>query len=1223
MEFRILGPLEVVCDGRILPVGRRLERALLAALLLSANRVVSWDRLVEDLWGDASPPAAAGTLRVYVSRLRRALGEGGGKDVLVTRSPGYLLNVEDDALDASRFEALTSRARQFSGVGDHVRASEAFRQALGLWRGAALVDVGDAPFARAEAARLEEARLTAWEERIEADLACGLHRSVIGELEVLSRAHPLRERFSGLRMLALYRAGRHAEALRVYQELRCSLAEELGLEPEAALRQLERAILRQDPDLDLTDSDSAVFLSGSSSSPATASLATAGVMSTSPVSVGRWRFDEGGESEGSSDGPSGMLGRPTPFVGRGAERSDLGRLLDRAAHGTGALVLVGGEPGVGKTRLAEELALSAVRRGMRVFFGHAYEMTGAPAYLPFVEILEQAAARAPNPKALREELGEEAPEIARLLPRLRGLFPDIAAPLALPPEQERRYLFNSVRRVLARAALRCPLLLVLDDLHWADESTLLLVEHLAEGLADIPALVVGTYRDNELDVGRPLARTFEDLTRRHLAARMSLSRLSEFDVAQMLGRLTGQQPPPSLVEIIYKQTEGNPFFVEEVFEHLVEDGRLFDAEERFRDDLSAGDIEVPETVRLAIGRRLERLGRDTRRVLGAAAVVGRVFSFDLLEALGEIDLEVLLDALEASERARLIVPVPHSAGEDRFLFTHELIRQTLLSELSLPRRRRLHLRSAEAIEKLHAAELCGHAARISYHLLEAGPKADVRKTFVYLVLAGEEALAASAFEDALRYLERALLLADRAAPLERAELLFQVGLARRSAGDWDEAIDAWRQSVDAFEETGDEESAARVCSTAAYSLGWASRFTEGVEMCERGLAALGEGASASRARLLGSGGMCAGFAGFYRRGADMIDEEIALAGELGEDALLGHALFNKCLHRWTYLEHREAAEAGEEAAGRLDEAGDLFNRASVLGFAVLSLVMLGRLDDVRRLNEELGPLAERVGNHPALLQHHRAAAMAEFFETGDLEGLAAFGQADLNDCRRWGLPWVNMSWGWLGVAEFLRGNWEEALARFGEGERLEPPVGALKGWNTGPLLECLAYLGERTEALALLESDAPGLPRPGDPRGWGSSTVLFSAVEGLAILGERERAGALYPLVLDVIGRTGSVCGTLYDGRLLERVAGVAAMAGQRWEVAEAHFTTALEQAGSIPHRPEEAHTRRFAGQMLLERDNPQDRHRAVGILEAAFVSYRRMGMPRHAAMTESLLGQC
>ncbi|GAC1540685.1 MAG: hypothetical protein NVS3B12_27770 [Acidimicrobiales bacterium] len=251
MEFRILGPAQVINDaGAEVPIGGGRERALLVLLLLSANRVVPSYRLIEDLWGDRPPEDPAHALRVHVSRLRRALREAGRDDILLTRSPGYVVAVDAHALDLDQFESLVTEARRQMRNDDHAAAAMTLREALALWRGPALVDIGDAPFFGGEAVRLEELRLAAIEQRVEADLACGRHDETVAELDSLTRAHPLRERLWGLRMLAFYRAGRPADALRSYQELRTVLGEEFGLEPSPTLARLEGAILRHDANLD-------------------------------------------------------------------------------------------------------------------------------------------------------------------------------------------------------------------------------------------------------------------------------------------------------------------------------------------------------------------------------------------------------------------------------------------------------------------------------------------------------------------------------------------------------------------------------------------------------------------------------------------------------------------------------------------------------------------------------------------------------------------------------------------------------------------------------------------------------------------------------------------------------------------------------------------------------------------------------------------------------------
>ena len=903
----------------------------------------------------------------------------------------------------------------------------------------------------------------------------------------------------------------------------------------------------------------------------------------------------------------------TPFVGRESEGTELRRIMEQVKAGTGALVMIGGEPGVGKSRLAEELAIRCGREGFQTFFGASYEMAGAQPYIPIVEAYEQALAQAPSPKAFREFLGDEAPEIARLVPKLRQLCPDIPPALELPPEQERRYLFNSIWEVLARTALARPTLLILDDIHWSDEPTMLLIQHLAERIAEVPLLMVGLYRDSELDVGRPLSRTFEELTRRRLARRMPLGRLPQDGVAQMVAGMAGQEPPPGLVEVLYAETEGNPFFTEEVFKHLAEEGRLFDAHGRFRADLAVEDLDVPEGVRMVVGARLRRLGEDGPRVLAGAAVLGRVFSFELLQHLEELPEDRLLDIVEEAERARLIFAFDDGADEDRFIFAHELIRQTVLAELSAPRRRRLHARAADALERASASALGPQAAAIANHLIEAGPAADPKRTFRALVLAGRYGLDTAAFEEALRHLERAAERVDAAGPAERAELLDLRGNAERSAGHWPEAIATWYQAVDAYEALGDEEAVGRISSEAAYALNWAARSAESFEMAERALAVLGDPVTADRARLLAIAGCAHSWTEApFEIGEERLSQALTIADQLGDATVRGYCLMGRSLHRWGWMHQAESAEAGLESAELLRAAGDLWNVASVLGFAGIALVDVGRFAEARSVEAELEPLAERLGNHGAVMQARRIRAMVDFCTAPDLAALEAFARADLEFVAAAGLPWGVQDLGWIGLARFLAGDWDAARAPFEEGVARDP-VCPWNGWNRAQLFEYLAYIGDREAALALLENaENNRLPKPGQANAWGRWVMLMSAVEGLYVLGEHDRAAGFYDLVVECIEGTRTICSGYYDMRLSERAAGIAAAAGRCWDDAEEHFRTALRQAAELPHLPEAAHTRRFFAAMLLERDGPGDRAEAAQMATEAAELYRRMGMPRH-----------
>jgi predicted ATPase len=468
----------------------------------------------------------------------------------------------------------------------------------------------------------------------------------------------------------------------------------------------------------------------------------------------------------------------TAFVGREAELSLLRRNLDQALRGRGRVVTIAGAPGVGKSRIANEVGAEASQRGFSVLTGNCYDLDDSVPFIPFVEIFEAALARAASPEVFREALGEDATAIARLMPQLRQLFPDIPPPLQASPDQSRRILFNAIAELVARRAAMKPVLLLLEDLHWADEETLSLLDHLARLLARIPVMIIATYRDSETDVGGPLAKTLDNLIRLHLVERISLGGLPQNAVAEMIQSLSGREPPQALVTVIHSHTEGNPFFIEELFQHLVERGKLIDSNGDFRAALDLTDIDVPQSLRIVIGRRLARLNQDTQKVLGAAAVIGRSFTFELLEASARADADSLLDCLDEAERTGLISSTLQYP-EARFKFAHELIRQAVLAGLSVARRQRLHLNVADAIERVYSKELEGHVDDLAHQLWQAGAAADASKTLRYLQMAGEEAFKRSANVEAVSYFNRGLeLLKTMPVTPEHVqrELSLQIGL---------------------------------------------------------------------------------------------------------------------------------------------------------------------------------------------------------------------------------------------------------------------------------------------------------------------------------------------------------------------------------------------------------------------------------------------------------------
>jgi DNA-binding SARP family transcriptional activator len=423
MDYRILGPLEAFDRERQLPLGGARQRAVLALLLLHGNETLTRDVIVDELWGESPPPTAAKVLQNCVSALRKELPP----DSIRTVGGAYALGLEADELDRDRFERLLAEGRAALERGEHSEAVDQLRRALGLWRGAPLADLSYERFAQDEIKRLDELHVGAMEDRIEAELALGHHDELVPELEGLVTRHPLRERLRAQLMLALYRAGRQAEALEAYHAARRTLLAELGIEPGRALRELEHAILEQDPAIEIATRQ-------------------------------RQQVQRPGRAAAQT------------FEGRGDELGLLEAGLDDALAGRGRLFVVIGDPATGKTRLADELANRAKQRDLRIFWGRGWAGGGAPAYWPWTQAL-------------------------------RDTLPAVGSD---EPEAQFRF-FAAVTETLRTLATAQPVLLVLDDLHAADEGSILLLEFVATELPEMAVLVVA--------LGRPETARLEELER--------------------------------------------------------------------------------------------------------------------------------------------------------------------------------------------------------------------------------------------------------------------------------------------------------------------------------------------------------------------------------------------------------------------------------------------------------------------------------------------------------------------------------------------------------------------------------------------------------------------------------------------------------------------------------------------------------------------------------------
>jgi predicted ATPase len=464
-----------------------------------------------------------------------------------------------------------------------------------------------------------------------------------------------------------------------------------------------------------------------------------------------YRFDA---ALGTANEPLQVRRSQSSLVGRKREMTGLHAALAQAASGHGSLFLISGQAGIGKTRLARELGALAQAEGMEVLVGQCSEHDEAIPYLPFVEILESLVERASGKDHLRTLLGEEGPELARLLPKIKRLLPDLPPALDLPPQEARRHLFNCICDFIGRMSRDHATLLILEDLHWADDSSLWLLGHLARRLSGLQLMVVATYRDVELDISPGLARTLEEFLRGRLATGIKLAGLERNEIVQMLRSISGQEPPVAIVNKLYDETAGNPFFVEELFRHLEEEHRLYDADGVFRPELEIAEAEVPASVRLVVGRRLTRLGERAQKMLGTAATIGRVFKLELVEAASQENMNSILESVEEAEKAGLLLSRAESSITS-LEFSHELARQAVLNGLSTARRLRLHLEVAEAIERRYSDILEDYLNELAHHY---GQSLNPGKALPYLERAADRAEAAYAYKEAQGSYEQALAL---------------------------------------------------------------------------------------------------------------------------------------------------------------------------------------------------------------------------------------------------------------------------------------------------------------------------------------------------------------------------------------------------------------------------------------------------------------------------------
>jgi class 3 adenylate cyclase/DNA polymerase III delta prime subunit len=778
------------------------------------------------------------------------------------------------------------------------------------------------------------------------------------------------------------------------------------------------------------------------------------------------------------------VGRSADYVGREELLGRLEQARRQTAAGSCQAVLLCGEPGIGKTRTAAEVAQAAFDEGAVALYGRCDEEIGVP-YQPFAEALDWYTGHVGQPV-----LGRHPAELIRLQPLLRSRLAGLAAPVSSDPRSQEYLLFEAARSWLVELSRQQPVVFVVDDLHWASRPVLLLLRHVlraavAEGNG-VRLLVLGTYRDTELGRNHALAGVMADVRRLPGVEQLAMAGLSAVEVAELLSRTAGHALDDDgrrLAERLHAETDGNPFFVGEVLAHLVETGIVGRQDDRWV--VARGDaMAVPEGVRDVVGRRLGRLSAQTSQMLSVAAVLGRDFDVELVAALRDAPEGGLLDALDEAVGAGLV----QETGADRYRFAHVLVRATLLEELSATRRRRLHWRVGEAIEKLRPDDVVA----LAYHFSEAGPDGEATSRAVrYGLAAAEQALQARALGDAEARFHHVLeLLDDPVTDAARARVAALCGLgeAQRDQGNAQfrttllEA--AWLAQASA-------DAPMLVRAALANSRGLPSMIgavdTDRVAITQAALESIGPQPTAERARLLAHLAAELSFAGDNRRRVALSDQAEAIARGLGDDALLAWVLNRTGYAAFAPDRVERLLARGEEATRLSDAAGDPAEQVLSRYYWSGALLTAGDLPGFREVTGAM--LAVSSDASPTIQRFARFVQARVALMDGRFEDAQRINDDVLQQAQDLGEPDGPSWWGSIAMAlEMLRGGIAAVVDAIGAISSQYPGFPAW--WITHAVV--LAMVGRAQEAREVLTRYSP------DPDELIDDVLPFMAVSWLA-----------------------------------------------------------------------------------------------------------------------------
>jgi eukaryotic-like serine/threonine-protein kinase len=882
------------------------------------------------------------------------------------------------------------------------------------------------------------------------------------------------------------------------------------------------------------------------------------------------------------------------FVGREQELEPLRESVDAALAGRGSLQLLVGEPGIGKTRASEELATYARVSGARVYWGRCREDEGAPAYWPWVQAI-RSYARDADPVALAWQLGASAAEVAQLIPEVAEKL-DIEPASRTDTEEARFRLFDSVTSLLLAAARDRPIVIVLDDLHWADEPSLLLLRFATRELASSGLLILGTYRDVELGRHHPLARVLGEISGVEGSARISLKGLSVGAVERYIEMTAGAPAPPGLAEAVQQQTDGNPFFVGEVVRLLASEGKL-----------SAGgslaELQIPQGVREVVGRRLDRLSDKTNEALRVAAVIGRDFDEEVVQRVSKLSPEELMTAAKESIAERLVTDL----GGGRYSFAHALVRDTLYEELSPARRAALHEQVGLAIEAICAGDVDDRLGELAHHFLRAAPRDDLAKAIDYAQRAGTQDMEQLAYEDAVDVYGRALeVLELMEQPDEklRCALLLSLGGAEAKSARVADAREAFEQAADSARRLDDTDSLVGAAIGIAM-MSDAGRLDEKLlALLDEALERVGEERTARRASLLS-----AKSAELYWVENDvvecgrLVDEAIEIAREVNAPVTLAAAL-----HRKIFIPTGpEASRERLAIAQEMLELGESSNNPEAVlrghAFLLNSYLELGDTDAADRERISYARLADELR-----MPEHSWHAITQRATFAIMEGELERAEQLAGESRRAGdraeQPIAQQYFGiQMTQIRSLQGRADELLPAVRDLAQRFPGIPA---WRGG-VISLAARSGDvdlaRLELERFAGQDFSAVPRDIN---WLPAMSLLG--EAVAMIGDVDRAPRVYEELLPyeglvvVVGRA-SLCAGPVD-----RVLGMLAQTTGRLDEAERHLGNAVELSTKMGDRPSMALGGLALAELLLARNESNDRDLAMELLSEVIGTAREMG---------------